>query len=74
MVFSRLILRFIAFKEGKVPDRKKVQAIVNMPIPTNSQHIQNFNGIVQFYRCFIKNFAFIMALITKFMRKTKTFI
>jgi hypothetical protein len=35
MVFSGLILRFIVFKERKIPDPKKVQAIVNMPIPTN---------------------------------------
>jgi hypothetical protein len=35
MVFSRLILRFKVFKEGKIPDLKKVQTIVNMPVPTN---------------------------------------
>jgi len=34
MVFSRLILGFIVSKEGKIPP-KKIQAIVNMPIPTN---------------------------------------
>ncbi len=39
MVFSRLILRFIIFKEGTILDRKKVQAIVNMLVPTNPQHI-----------------------------------
>jgi hypothetical protein len=35
MVFLGLILRFIVSKEGKIPDPNKVQAIVNMPIPTN---------------------------------------
>jgi hypothetical protein len=30
MVFSRLILRFTIPKEGKIPNPKKVQAIVNM--------------------------------------------
>jgi hypothetical protein len=33
MVFLGLILRFIISKEGKIPDLKKVEAIVNMPIP-----------------------------------------
>jgi hypothetical protein len=70
MVFSRLILRFIISKERKIPDLKKVHAIVNMLVPTNPQQIQVFNGMVQFYRCFINNFAFIMALITKLMKKT----
>ncbi len=35
MVFSRLIFGFIVSKEGKIPNRKKVNAIMNMPIPTN---------------------------------------
>jgi len=39
MVFSRLILRFIISKEGKIPNLKKVHAIVNMSIPTNPQQI-----------------------------------
>jgi hypothetical protein len=74
MVFSRLILGFIVSKKGIILDLKKVQAIINMLVPTNPQQIQVFNGMVQFYKCFIKNFAFIMALITKLMRKTKPFI
>jgi hypothetical protein len=69
MVFSGLILRFIISKEGQIPYLKKVHAIVHMLVPTNPQQIQVFNGMVQFYRCFIKNFAFIMALITKMTKK-----
>jgi hypothetical protein len=39
MIFLGLILRFIVFKEGKIPYLKKVQAIVNMLVPTNPQQI-----------------------------------
>jgi hypothetical protein len=35
MVFSRMILGFIVFKEGKILDRKKIHAIINMPPPEN---------------------------------------
>ncbi len=70
MVFSRLILGFMVSKEGKILDPKEVQAIMNMPMLTNPKQIQVFNGMAPFYRCFIKNFASIMALITKLMRKT----
>jgi hypothetical protein len=35
MVFSRLILRFIVSKEGKVPFPKKVQVMVNIPMFIN---------------------------------------
>ncbi len=70
MVFLGLILRFKVYKEGKTLNPNKVQAIMSIQIPTNPQQIQVFNGMAQFDRCFIKNFAFIMALITKLMRKT----
>jgi hypothetical protein len=35
MVFPQLILRFMVSKEGKILDPQKVQAIVNMPVPSN---------------------------------------
>jgi hypothetical protein len=35
----RTIIGFIFSKEGKILDHKKVQAIVNMPVPTNPQKI-----------------------------------
>jgi hypothetical protein len=37
MVFLGLILRFIVSREGKIPNPKKVQGIMNMPILTNPQ-------------------------------------
>jgi hypothetical protein len=45
MVFSWLILGFIVSKEGKILDPKKVQALMNMLIPTNLEQIQVFNGM-----------------------------
>jgi hypothetical protein len=45
MVFSRMILHFIVSKEGKLPYPKKIQAIINMPLPKNPQQIQVFNGM-----------------------------
>jgi hypothetical protein len=68
MVFLGMILGFIISNEGKLPDPKK---IVNMPPPKNPQQIQVFNGMAQFYRCFIKKNVTIMAPITKLIRKTK---
>jgi hypothetical protein len=35
MVFSKTILGFIVLKEDKVMDPKKVEALVNMLVPTN---------------------------------------
>jgi hypothetical protein len=35
-VFSRMILKFIVSKEGKLPNPKKIQTIIQMHVPTNS--------------------------------------
>jgi hypothetical protein len=40
-----------------------------MPPLKNPQQIQVFNGMAQFYRCFIKTFDVIMAPITKLTKK-----
>jgi hypothetical protein len=66
-------LGFIISKEGKLLDPKKIQTIVNMPLPKNSQQIKVFNGMAQFYRCFIKNFIVIITPITKLTQKKKLF-
>jgi len=60
-------------KEGKVMDLKKVDTLVNMPIPTTPQKIQIFNEMALFYKCFIKNFVSIMSPITKQLEKFEIF-
>jgi hypothetical protein len=45
MEFSRMIIEFIDFKEEKLPNLKKISVTINMPIPTNPQHIQVLNGM-----------------------------
>jgi hypothetical protein len=44
MVFLGTILGFIVSKEGKIMDPKKVEALVNMLVPTTPQEIQVSNG------------------------------
>jgi hypothetical protein len=66
-------IRFIS-KERKLSDPDKIQVIIKMPPPVNPQHIPIFNGMAQFYRCFIKKIVAIMAPITKLTRKSKTFL
>jgi hypothetical protein len=45
MVFLGMILGFIISKDGKLPNPKKIQAIINMPPLKNPQQIQVFNGM-----------------------------
>jgi hypothetical protein len=73
MVCSKTILGFIVSKEGKTPDPKKIKVVVKMSVPTTPQEIQVFNGMAQFYKCFIKKFAFVMTPITILFIKPKVF-
>jgi hypothetical protein len=73
MVHSCIILGYVVSKEGKLPNLKKILTIVHIPTPETVKDIEVFNGMTQYYRCFIKDFAFIMAPITKLLRKTKAF-
>lgn len=67
--FLGIVLGYIVSNDRKMLDAKKVEVVVAMPTPKNPHDIQVFNGIAQFYRCFIKNFVFIMAPITKLVCK-----
>jgi hypothetical protein len=67
------ILGFIIYKEGKTFETKKIKTLVKMLVPKTPQEIQVFNGMTQFYRCFIKKIAFVMAPITKLFRRTEMF-
>jgi hypothetical protein len=44
-----------------------------MPMPINPQQIHGFNGMVQFYKCFIKNFGFYHGTTHKVDEEDKTF-
>src|SRR3954453_7771734 len=43
--------------EGIKADHKKVEAILNIPIPTNVTQLRRFLGMTGYYRKFIKNYA-----------------
>jgi hypothetical protein len=70
IVCSKTILGFIVSKEGKTLDPKKIKALVKMLMPKTPREIQVFNGMAHFDKCFIRNFASIMAPITKLLKKS----
>jgi hypothetical protein len=74
MVCLGTILGFIMSKKCKIMDPKKVEALVNMPLPTTPQEIQVFNRMAQFYMCFIKKFASIISPIIKLLKKSEIFV
>ena len=70
---SGVLLGYIICQAGKFPDPKKIEALVNMPSPKNVKAIQTFNGLAQFNRCFIKDYAGNLEPITRLTRKGEAF-
>jgi hypothetical protein len=73
MVCSRTILGFIVSKEGKTLDHKKIKVLVKIPMLKTPQEFQIFDGMAQFYKHFINFFSFVVALITKLLKKVEMF-
>jgi hypothetical protein len=65
IMYSRIILEYIVSNKSKLPTPKKFFPIIIMPSPKTSKDIKVYNGITQFCRYVIWDFAFIMAPFTK---------
>ncbi len=73
IVHSYIILGYVVSKEGKLSNLKKISISVHMPTLKTPKDIQVFNDMAQYYKCFIKDFAFMMVPITKLLQETKAF-
>ncbi|KAL1140108.1 hypothetical protein AAG570_000040 [Ranatra chinensis] len=63
----------IVSKQGTRPDPGKVQAVRDLPEPTNLKGLRSFLGMVNFYRRFIREFADKLEPMTKLLKKNVKF-
>ena len=75
--FGKATVIFLGYVvgQGKVcPVTAKVNAILEIPAPTNKQTLMRFLGMVGYYRKFCKNFAEITAPLTNLLKKSQSFV
>jgi len=63
------IVGFLCNEDGRRPQPKKVQRILNWPIPRSLREARAFIGVVVYYRIFINGFALIAAPIFWLFKK-----
>jgi len=69
----RCYLGLYGIQGKQLSNPEKNSTIIHMPTPKTTKDIQVFNGMTLYYQCFIKDFTFIMAPITKLLQKTYAF-
>jgi hypothetical protein len=59
---------------GVSTDSKKIQIIVDWPVPRNVKELRNFLGMAGYYRKFIKSFGLISKPLTNLLKKGELFV
>lgn len=62
-------LGHIVTTAGVKPNPKKIECVVNFPIPKTTKQIKQFLGLTGYYRKFIKDYSLIAKPMTKYLKK-----
>lgn len=65
-------LGHVITQNGIKPNPKKIECVVNFPIPKTTKQIKQFLGLTGYYRKFIKDYSLIAKPITTFLKKKCT--
>lgn len=66
-------LGHVVSPEGVSTDPKKIEKVVNWPVPASKRDVQQFLGLANYYRRFVEDFARIARPLHKLTEKTATF-
>jgi len=65
-----VFLGYIVIAQGIEMDEKNVKAIRDWPAPKLVCEVRHFHGLASFYRCFVKDFSAIVALLNEVVEKS----
>lgn len=68
-----IFLGHVVSNNGVLPDPKKIDAVLNYPIPKNVKDIKSFLGFTGYYRRFIPNYSHFSNSLNKLLKKGAEF-
>lgn len=68
-----MYLGHLITQNGVKPDPKKIEAVMNYPVPKNPKEIKGFLGLAGYYRRFINDFSKLSQPLTKLLKKDEPF-
>ena len=71
-IFAAPCIRFLGYvinAQGKFIDKRKIKAVLDLPIPKNLKEVRSFVAFCSYYRSFIPKFAEYASPLTKLTRK-----
>lgn len=74
--FAMLVVEYLGFvvSGGNIcPGRRKLQAILDFPVPSNTLEIRMFLGVASSFRRFVPNFAKIVSLLVGLLKAGRSF-
>lgn len=67
-------LGHVITENGVKPDPKKIECLVNYPVPKNPKEIKSFLGLIGYYRKCIKEFSKMAKPLTNLLKQNQPFI
>ena len=64
-------LGFVVSKEGVKPDSQKIEAILNMPDPTNVTELRRLLGMINFLGRYVKDLSTVLQPVTELLEKDR---
>ena len=67
-------LGYVVSSGGVQTDPEKVKCVLDWPVPSTQKELRQFQGLALYYRCFVHNFAQVLAPLKRLLDKSRQWL